>query len=132
MPLICIQEVDRLDRLQPFLDDLGYAFQYAAGPNKKHGLMIAYKKSLFILVDQHTVQYDDYQFESARGGVSYRTTNIGFVVALKLTTGDAGVVVASKSNLASPTNCTNHSAKQAICSGTQGPSTYHSLSLNLI
>ena len=87
------QEADRLEKLRPALDSAGYDLAYAAGPRKKHGCVIAFKKEVYEKVDERTVLYDDAFVrpetnsegltEQARRGASFRTRNIGLLVALR-------------------------------------------------
>lgn len=83
------QEVDRFERLGPVLESVGYAFTFASGPRKKHGCVIAYRKSVFAKVTDQTIFYDDIDIrndgpsERAHKGSSFRTKNIGLVVALR-------------------------------------------------
>ena len=78
-----------------------YAWVYAAGPRKKHGCLIAYRKDTFECVRQKVITYDDQDVrqaddEKARRGSSFRTKNIGSLVALrKRGAGNDGVVVAT-------------------------------------
>ena len=83
-----------------------YAWVYAAGPRKKHGCLIAYRKDAFECVRQKVIAYDDQDVrqaddEKARRGSSFRTKNIASVVALRrlpVDCGDdnaAGVIVAT-------------------------------------
>ena len=78
-----------------------YAWVYAAGPRKKHGCLIAYRKDAFECVRQKVITYDDQDVrqaddEKARRGSSFRTKNIGSLVALrKRGAGNDGVVVAT-------------------------------------
>ena len=83
------QEADRLEKLGPALDAAGYDFSYAAGPRKKHGCVIAYKRTLYEKASERTVFYDDIivrpdgASEQAQRGASFRTRNIGLLIALK-------------------------------------------------
>lgn len=83
------QEVDRLDKIVPFLNNAGYSHVYTAGPGKKHGCLIAFDKSMFEKAGETTVLYD-----SADRGTSFRTKNIGSIVALQSKTSPTlGLVV---------------------------------------
>ncbi|TFK57174.1 Endonuclease/exonuclease/phosphatase [Heliocybe sulcata] len=99
--IICLQEVDRLEKVIPVLESIGYAHTYAAGPKKLHGSLIAYKKDAYEKVAERVVYYDEEDIrqsdhERARRGASFRTKNIGNVVALKSTgSQNKGVVVAT-------------------------------------
>ena len=73
---------------------------YAAGPRKKHGCLIAYRKDAYQCVRQKVVTYDDQQVrsegdEQARRGSSFRTKNIGSLVALRRLRGDDGIIIAT-------------------------------------
>jgi RNA exonuclease NGL2 len=99
--IICLQEVDRLEKLLPVLADAGYSHKYAAGPMKKHGCLIAYGKDKFTKVDEKVVYYDDEVVRTigddrARRGCSFRTKNIGSILALKANDAESkGIVVAT-------------------------------------
>lgn len=98
---MCLQEVDRLEKLLPVLEGSGYSHTFAAGPKKKHGCLIAYAKDKFTKVDEKVVYYDDEEIRSdgdakARRGSSFRTKNIGFMSALKSNEFESkGVIVAT-------------------------------------
>lgn len=84
------QEVDRLEKLLPLLGGAGYSCTYAAGPEKSHGCLIAYKQILFRKVDEKVIQFDDIILRDdvtasswARAGSSHRTRNIASLVALE-------------------------------------------------
>ncbi|KIM85320.1 hypothetical protein PILCRDRAFT_66690 [Piloderma croceum F 1598] len=86
--IMCLQEVDRLDKLLPVIERAGYSYTYAAGPGKKHGCLIAYNKEKFTKVNERVVRYDEEEIRSdgddrARRGCSFRTKNIGSLLALK-------------------------------------------------
>ncbi|KAI0778580.1 Endonuclease/exonuclease/phosphatase [Trametes elegans] len=97
----CLQEVDRTEKLFPVLEKAGYAWVYAVGPGKKHGCLIAFRKSLYECVRQRVVTYDDQEIredgdERARRGSSFRTKNIGSLVALRrASAADDGLIVAT-------------------------------------
>ncbi|KZT05970.1 Endonuclease/exonuclease/phosphatase [Laetiporus sulphureus 93-53] len=99
--ICCLQEVDRLERLLPVLEEAGYEHVYAAGPRKKHGCLIAYRKDAYILTDQRLIEYDQQEVheegsETARRGSSFRTRNIASLVRLqKVASPSTGVVVAT-------------------------------------
>jgi len=99
--IMCLQEVDRLEKLLPVLADAGYSHTYAAGPGKKHGCLIAYGKDKFTKVDERVIHYDNEEIrqdgnEKARRGSSIRSTNIGFMSALRRNdTKTKGVIVAT-------------------------------------
>ncbi|KAJ3737134.1 Endonuclease/exonuclease/phosphatase [Lentinula guzmanii] len=99
--ILCLQEVDRLEKLLPVIESAGYAHRYAAGPNKKHGCLIAFKKELYeeagsklILYDEQKVRTTDEEGVNPHGS-TFRTRNIGHIVALKHTQRDEGVVIAT-------------------------------------
>ncbi|KAI8981271.1 Endonuclease/exonuclease/phosphatase [Trametes punicea] len=99
--ICCLQEVDRTEKLFPELEKAGYAWVYAAGPRKKHGCLIAFRKGVYECVRERVVTYDDQEIreegeELARRGSSFRTKNIGSLVALRRRDSDKdGVVVAT-------------------------------------
>ncbi|KAI0673529.1 Endonuclease/exonuclease/phosphatase [Trametes maxima] len=101
--ICCLQEVDRTEKLFPELRKAGYAWVYAVGPRKKHGCLIAFRKDAYVCVRQKVVAYDDQDVREdgegqARRGTSFRTKNIGSLVALRrLDTGSEGdgVIVAT-------------------------------------
>ncbi|THV04851.1 Endonuclease/exonuclease/phosphatase [Dendrothele bispora CBS 962.96] len=98
--ILCLQEVDRLEKLVPVLQKAGYSHCYASGPRKKHGCLIAFKKDTYQEVGKRLVNYDDEDIrfegsELARKGASFRTKNIGHIVALKSTKDDFNLVVAT-------------------------------------
>ena len=74
---------------------------YAAGPRKKHGCLIAYRKDAFECVREKVIAYDEQEVrqagdEKARRGSSFRTKNIGSLVALRRRGSDKdGVIVAT-------------------------------------
>ncbi|KAF5390188.1 hypothetical protein D9757_002845 [Collybiopsis confluens] len=96
--IICLQEVDRLEKLLPVLADAGYTSRFASAPGKKHGCLIAFKD--YIEVGARLISYDD---EKVRGdgegvnprGSSFRTRNIGHVLALKHSRSGKGIIVAT-------------------------------------
>ncbi|KAF9270306.1 Endonuclease/exonuclease/phosphatase [Marasmius fiardii PR-910] len=98
--ILCLQEVDRLEKLLPILEKAGYSHRYASGPTKKHGCLIAYNRSLYEDVGGRTICYDEQEIrsdgeENFRRGSSFRTKNIGHIVSLKRTHGDGGIIVAT-------------------------------------
>lgn len=98
--IICMQEVDRLEKLLPVLEGAGYSHAFAAGPKKRHGCLIAYDKAKYTKVEERTVFYDEQEIRSdgddrARHGSSFRTKNIGFIAALKQTDAQRGIIVAT-------------------------------------
>ncbi|KAF8807491.1 Endonuclease/exonuclease/phosphatase [Phlegmacium glaucopus] len=98
--IICLQEVDRLDKLVPMLEKAGYAHHYGSGPGKKHGCMIAFKKNLFSMVSDRMIYYDQYvPMDDAGCSLTrntFKTRNIGLVVALRsLNQENEGLIVAT-------------------------------------
>lgn len=86
--VLLLQEVDCLEKLLPRLETAGYSHRFAAGRGKKHGCLIAFKKDLYTFVSEEVVHYDEeivrsHQDERARRGSSFKTKNIGFLVAVK-------------------------------------------------
>ena len=96
--LISSQEVDRLHKLTPVLEKAGYDHIFAAGPQKKHGCLIAYHRDKYSICGKSSVCYDDQNVRqgdkrSSRGS-SFRTKNIASLVALKtFAGGGAGFIV---------------------------------------
>ncbi|OSX67455.1 hypothetical protein POSPLADRAFT_1042669 [Postia placenta MAD-698-R-SB12] len=94
-------EVDQLDKLLPVLDGAGYAWVYKAGPRKKHGCLIAYRKEAYTLADEEIVLYDEQDVredgsDRARRGSSFRTKNIASLVRLRRSgTMSEGLIVAT-------------------------------------
>jgi len=99
--IMCLQEVDRLEKLLPVLAEAGYSHAYAAGPGKKHGCLIVYGKDKFTKIDERVIHYDNEELrqdecEMARRGSSIRSTNIAFMSALRRNDSETkGVVVAT-------------------------------------
>lgn len=100
--ILCLQEVDTLDKLLPVLEKAGYGHRYSAGPFKKHGCLIAFKKSLYSpAVAEKTIFYDDEEVNAEgtdvqRIGKSFRTKNIGLIVGLqRLDNPNNGLIVAT-------------------------------------
>ena len=99
--IICLQEVDRLDKHLPLLEDAGYSHTYAVGPKKKHGCLIAYSRDKFTKVDERVVLYDEAEVRTdgddrARRGCSFRTNNIGSMLALRRNDVEGkGIIVAT-------------------------------------
>ncbi|KAG9314440.1 Endonuclease/exonuclease/phosphatase [Chiua virens] len=88
--ILCMQEVDMLDKLLPVLDLAEYAYSYASGPGKLHGCLISYKNTLFQNVHETKIEYDNLEVHSnpdintqTRIGSSHRTKNIANIVALR-------------------------------------------------
>ncbi|KAK7058886.1 RNA exonuclease ngl2 [Paramarasmius palmivorus] len=98
--ILCLQEVDRLEKLLPVIEQAGYAHVYASGPGKKHGCLIGFKNDSYEVVGQRLVQYDEQEVHSEgernfRLGSSFRTKNIGHIVALKNLRAENGLIVAT-------------------------------------
>ena len=99
--IMCLQEVDRLDKLLPVIERASYSYTYAAGPGKKHGCLIAYNKDKFTKVNERVVRYDEEEIrgdgdDRARRGCSFRTKNIGSLLALKRNNVESnGIIVAT-------------------------------------
>jgi RNA exonuclease NGL2 len=89
------QEVDRLEKLLPVLEDAGYAHFYAAGPGKLHGCLIAFDRNLYFKTQERIVYYDEQYVGENRSGNSIRTSNIGSLVALKSSQGNHGLIIAT-------------------------------------
>ena len=74
---------------------------YKAGHRKKHGLLIAYRGTKYLKVSDQIVSYDeeevrDGEGESYRRGISYRTKNIGSLVALRSVDSEGkGLIIAT-------------------------------------
>jgi RNA exonuclease NGL2 len=86
--ILCLQEVDRLEKLLPVLENAGFACHYESGPGKKHGCLVAFKKTRFTKIQTSIVQYDSEEVHTEgesiyRRGSSFKTKNIGLIVALK-------------------------------------------------
>ena len=55
--ILCLQEVDSAKSFFSFLEEMGYSYSYRPkGPLQ--GILIAYKKSLFQVLDEKYVDYD--------------------------------------------------------------------------
>lgn len=97
--LLRLQEVDRLEKLLPVLARSGYSHHYASGPGKKHGCLIAFKADRYSKVDETLVEYDEQDVcllesqTTSRRASTFRTRNIGSIVALKETANDNHVVI---------------------------------------
>jgi len=82
------------------LDQAGYSHRYAAGRGKKHGCLIAFKRRL-IKVHERLVYYDEQPIRDAgdergRCGHSFKTKNIGLILALRFQDDpNNGVIVAT-------------------------------------
>lgn len=98
------QEVDRTEKLFPELEKANYAWVYAAGPRKKHGCLIAFRKDAFECVREKVITYDDEEVrrdgpEKARRGSSFRTKNIASLVALRMRGSENGGVIVATTHL---------------------------------
>ncbi|KAG6897346.1 hypothetical protein C0992_002272 [Termitomyces sp. T32_za158] len=100
--ILCLQEVDRLEKIIPVLNEAGYSHHYAAGPGKKHGCLIAFKEKSYTMISTKTVLYDSEEVRSdgddvARRGKSFYTKNIGSLVSLRSNAAGKteGVIVAT-------------------------------------
>ncbi|KAI0094767.1 Endonuclease/exonuclease/phosphatase [Irpex rosettiformis] len=108
--ICCLQELDQKQKIFPVLDRAGYSYVFKAGPKKKHGSLIAFRKDIFTETFNHTIEYDLQTVRSqeleeadetplgerAARGSSFFTKNIGNLVALKRNgTKKDGVIVAT-------------------------------------
>jgi len=97
--IMCLQEVDRLEKIIPLLESSHYSHVYAAGFKKNHGCMIAFKQAKFAKLAHHVVDYDQEEIRPdgdrhARQGRTFRTRNIGLIVALKsIKDNEPGIIV---------------------------------------
>jgi RNA exonuclease NGL2 len=82
--------VDRLDKIEPYLKAAGYGMVYACGPRKKHGCLIAFDASQYELVAEKVIHMD-----TAEAGASFRTKNIGSLVAIRSRKNDWGLILAT-------------------------------------
>ncbi|KAF8898647.1 Endonuclease/exonuclease/phosphatase [Infundibulicybe gibba] len=84
--VLCLQEVDRLPKLLPFLAHAGYSHHYSAGPGKQHGCLIAFKSLLYTKIADRVIQYDTQSIRDGDGvasrGLSFQTKNIANIVVL--------------------------------------------------
>ncbi|KAJ6503446.1 Endonuclease/exonuclease/phosphatase [Mycena vitilis] len=96
--ILCLQEVDSLEKLLPALEAAQYNHHFVAGPGKKHGCLVAFKKN-YARIEERVIHYDEQYIrpegeEITQRGSSFRTRNIGSLVALKnLSKEGEGVVV---------------------------------------
>ena len=115
------QEADRLEKLIPVLKEAKYDHVYAAGPRKKHGSLVAFRKDSYKVHGHIILCYDDIDVrtggsESSRKGLSFRTKNVANIVALaKVGDPDEGYIVATthlfwhpSSVTCSRTKCDHH------------------------
>ncbi|OCB85693.1 Endonuclease/exonuclease/phosphatase [Sanghuangporus baumii] len=118
--IICLQEVDRLERLGPVLESANYAFTYSSGRRKKHGCIIAYKKDEFVKTAERTIFYDDINIrhegttERSRKGSSFRTKNIGLILALQRCGNPSHSIVVATTHLFWHPKYTYERARQAL------------------
>lgn len=90
-----------MESLVPFLQSLGYSHTYSCGPRKKHGCLIAYRAKVFTKLTDWTMFYDDSEVRkdgedaSFRRGSSFRTRNIGLLVALERVSSKETIVIAT-------------------------------------
>lgn len=90
-----------MESLLPVLDNAEYSYTYAAGPTKKHGCLVVYRKYSYEKVGERLIQYDEQEVregsdEKARRGSSFRTKNIASLIALrKIGVKDEGFIVAT-------------------------------------
>lgn len=82
------------------LEKAGYSHCYASGPRKLHGCLIAFKKDLYSMVSERVIFYDDQTMgtnpTSTLTGGSFKTRNIGYMLALKSNVDPQdGIVVAT-------------------------------------
>ncbi|KAJ6519910.1 Endonuclease/exonuclease/phosphatase [Mycena sanguinolenta] len=101
--ILCLQEVDTLDKLLPALEAAQYNHHYVAGPGKKHGCLIAFKET-HTKLEERVIHYDDQHVrsegdENTRRGSSFRTRNIGSIVALKNVSSDGDGVIVGTTHL---------------------------------
>ncbi|CAK5280252.1 unnamed protein product [Mycena citricolor] len=101
--ILCLQEVDGLDKLLPVLEKEGYRHHYASGPGKKHGCLIAFKNTYekigdrLVLYDEQDVRRDGE--DKFRRGSSFRTKNIGSLVALRCVSDETRSVIVGTTHL---------------------------------
>ncbi|KAJ7492540.1 Endonuclease/exonuclease/phosphatase [Mycena latifolia] len=115
--ILCLQEVDSLEKLLPVLAAAGYNHHYAAGPGKKHGCLIAFKDN-YTKLEERLIHYDEQHVrsegdENTRRGSSFRTRNIGSLVALKNLSHDGEGVVIGTTHLFWHPKYTYERARQA-------------------
>lgn len=95
------QEVDRLEKLLPVLEEAKYGHLYVAGPKKKHGCLVAFRKDSYNIYEHTVLRYDDIYVrsdgpDSSRKGLSFRTKNVANIVALaKVGEPNEGYIVAT-------------------------------------
>ncbi|KAH8102431.1 Endonuclease/exonuclease/phosphatase [Cristinia sonorae] len=100
--ICCLQEVDRTEKVFPVLDKAGYGHVHVAGPLKKHGCTIAFRREILDRYAEKRILYDEQEIRQtgkgdlAKRGISFRTKNVANLVALKWKDcEDDGVIVAT-------------------------------------
>lgn len=92
-----------MEKLSPMLEKSGYKTHYASGRGKKHGCLIGYKKELYTFVSEKTVYYDEQHIGTSPGqgriGASFKTKNIGYIVAMKSRTNENEGIIAATTHL---------------------------------
>lgn len=116
--ILCLQEVDRLEQLLPVLQKAGYSHHFGSGPGKLHGCIIAYKAQRFSLVAEKVVYYDEERVrtdgsELGQRGVSFKTRNIGMIVALEANNNQSDSLVVATTHLFWHPKYTYERARQA-------------------
>jgi RNA exonuclease NGL2 len=77
------KEVDRMEKLAPALKDVGFEYIYASGVNKKHGCVIAFQQAEYRPETHKIIYYDDELADGSKHALSFKTRNIGLIVALR-------------------------------------------------
>lgn len=91
--IMTLQEVDRMQKLAPSLQDAGFDYVYSSGAGKQHGCAIVFKQAQFSPIANKTVVYDDEDVGSERKtGLSFKTRNIALLLALKASSGQSVIV----------------------------------------
>ncbi|TFK30529.1 Endonuclease/exonuclease/phosphatase, partial [Coprinopsis marcescibilis] len=116
--ILCLQEVDRMDRLGRMLEKAGYTYRFAAGPKKLHGCLVAFKTSQFSFQEEKVVHYDAEEVRTdgddrQKLGRSFQTRNIGFVVALSSVKNPSEGIVVGTTHLFWHPRYTYERARQA-------------------
>ncbi|KAH8998879.1 Endonuclease/exonuclease/phosphatase [Lactarius hatsudake] len=117
--ILCLQEVDRLEKLIPVLEEAKYGHVYAAGPRKRHGSLVAFRKDSYKIHGNIVICYDDIDIrpdgsESFRKGLSFRTKNVGNIVALeKVGDSSEGYIVATTHLFWHPSSMKTARSRQA-------------------
>lgn len=109
------------------LERAGYSHHYASGPRKLHGCLIAFKAGFYSMVADKVLFYDDQSVgmdsESSRIGSSFKTRNIGYLLALQSNSDEKeGMVVATSHLFWHPRSvivflsaCSKHKALSCDC-----------------